>query len=60
MLEYFDVGATPEKDRTITHSLSTVLVSPDGKVAAWYPTNDWSVSDVLKAVNETAEGKQPS
>jgi protein SCO1/2 len=60
VLEYFDVGATPEKDRTITHSLSTVLVSPDGKVAAWYPTNDWSVSDVLKAMNATAEGKQPS
>ena len=60
VLEYFDVGATPEKDKTITHSLSTVLVSPDGKVAAWYPTNDWSVSDVLKAVSDSAEGKQPS
>ncbi len=57
-LEYFDVGSTPEKDQTITHSLSTVLVGPDGKVVAWYPTNDWSVSDVLTALKNAAAGKQ--
>jgi protein SCO1/2 len=56
VLEYFDVGATPEKDRTITHSLSTVLIGPDGKVVAWYPTNDWALSDVLNAM-KTAAGK---
>lgn len=55
-LEYFDVGATPEKDRTITHSLSTVLIGPDGKVAAWYPTNDWTVSDLLAAIRKSAAG----
>ena len=60
VLAYFDVGSTPEKDKTITHSLSTVLVTPEGKVAAWYPTNDWQVSDVLKALGDAAEGKQPS
>ena len=32
VLQYFDVGSTPEKDKTITHSLSTVLVSPDGRL----------------------------
>jgi protein SCO1/2 len=57
ILEYFDVGATPEKDKTITHSLSTVLIGPDGKVAAWYPTNDWSVSDVLTAIKKSVGGK---
>ena len=55
-LEYFDVGATPEKDRTITHSLSTVLIGPDGKVAAWYPTNDWTVSDVMAALKKASAG----
>jgi len=54
VLEYFDVGATPEKDKTITHSLSTVLIGPDGKVVAWYPTNDWSVQDVLAAMKNAA------
>ena len=60
VLEYFNVGATPEKDKTITHSLSTVLIGPDGKVVAWYPTNDWSVTDILNAMKDAAEGKQPS
>jgi protein SCO1/2 len=60
VLEYFDVGATPEKDKTITHSLSTVLVSPDGTVAAWYPTNDWSPADVTRAMQNVAEGKPAS
>ncbi len=58
VLEYFDVGATPEKDKTITHSLSTVLIGPDGKVAAWYPTNDWTVGDVLSDIKKTIAGKR--
>ncbi len=57
-LEYFDVGATPEKDRTITHSLSTVLIGPDGKVAAWYPTNDWTVSDVMAAIRKSSSSAE--
>jgi protein SCO1/2 len=60
VLQYFDVGATPEKDKTITHSLSTVLIGPDGKVAAWYPTNDWAVSDVINALKNVSAGKQAS
>ena len=31
VLQFFDVGATPEADETITHSLSTVVIGPDGK-----------------------------
>jgi protein SCO1/2 len=57
VLEYFDVGATPEKDKTITHSLSTVLIGPDGKVAAWYPTNDWTVPDILAAIKKSEARK---
>ncbi len=54
VLQYFDVGSTPEKDSTITHSLSTILIGPDGKVAAWYPTNDWAVEEVLTAMRKAA------
>jgi protein SCO1/2 len=57
VLDYFDVGATPEKDKTITHSLSTVLIGPDGKIVAWYPTNDWTVGDVLNDIKKAAAKK---
>jgi protein SCO1 len=39
---------------SIQHSLSTVLIGKDGKVIAWYPTNDWKVADVLKQMEEAA------
>jgi protein SCO1 len=54
VLEFFDVGATPEKDQTITHSLSTVVIGPDGKVAKWYPGNEWSVEQVMGDVKKLA------
>jgi protein SCO1/2 len=54
VLQFFDVGATPEQDRTITHSLSTVLIGPDGKVAKWYPGNEWTPEQVLGDVRKLA------
>jgi protein SCO1/2 len=47
VFKFFDIGVTPEKDGSITHSLSTVLIGPDGKVFRWYPTNDWTPEQVL-------------
>jgi protein SCO1/2 len=58
MLSFFDVGATPGENKTITHSLSTVVIGPDGKIAAWYPTNDWSPSAVLGDLKKAASGGQ--
>lgn len=52
--KFFDVGATPEKDHTITHSLSTVVIGADGKVFTWYPTNDWTPDQVLADVKKLA------
>ncbi len=58
VLSFFDVAATPEKDKTVTHSLSTVVIGTDGKVYKWYPTNDWTpgavVNDVKKALEPGA------
>jgi protein SCO1/2 len=54
VLEFFDVGATPEKDHTITHSLSTVLIGPDGKIAKWYPGNEWTPEQVMADVRKLA------
>ncbi len=52
LLQFFDVGATPEKDGTITHSLSTVVIGPDGKLFRWYPGNDWTPQQVLDDVRK--------
>jgi protein SCO1/2 len=54
VMEFFDVGATPEKDKTITHSLSTVVIGPDGKVFKWFPGNEWTPEEVLDDVRKLA------
>jgi protein SCO1 len=54
MARYFDVGFTDEPDGTITHTLSTTLIGPDGKVVHFYPGNDWTVEQVLGDVKQTA------
>lgn len=54
VLQFFDVGATPEEDRTITHSLSTVVIAPDGKLYKWYPGNEWTVQQVMADVQKLA------
>jgi protein SCO1/2 len=54
MEEFFDVGVTPGENGTLTHSLSTALIGKDGKVRAWYPTNEWTPEDVLAAIKSAA------
>jgi len=54
VLQFFDIGTTPQQDHTITHSLSTVVIAPDGKLYKWYPGNDWTVAQVLGDVNKLA------
>ncbi|QHN04217.1 redoxin domain-containing protein [Granulicella sp. WH15] len=51
---YFDVGVTPGDDRTLNHSMATALIGKDGKVVAFYPSNDWQVEDVLAKLKEAA------
>jgi len=57
VLHFFLVGATPEKDRTITHSLSTIVIDQEGKVYKWYPTNDWTPDQLLVDVKQLLSGK---
>jgi protein SCO1/2 len=42
MAQYFDVGVTTGPDQSITHTLSTTLIGPDGKVVKFYPGNEWT------------------
>jgi protein SCO1/2 len=56
--QFFDVGVSPGSNNTLTHSLSTAVIAPDGKIFRWYPTNDWTpaavVDDVKQAVAQAA------
>ncbi len=47
MAEWFDVGLTNAPDGTISHTLSTTLIGPDGKVVQFYNGNDWTPEQVL-------------
>jgi protein SCO1/2 len=46
MEEFFCLGVTPGPSGSLQHSLSTVVVGKDGRVAAFYPTNEWTVGEV--------------
>jgi protein SCO1 len=50
MAQFFDVGLTNEANDTITHTLSTTLIGPDGKVVKFYPGNEWTPEEVLADV----------
>jgi protein SCO1 len=50
--QFFDVGVSPGSNNTLTHSLSTAVISPDGKIFRWYPSNDWTPSSVLDDVKQ--------
>lgn len=47
--QFFNVGVTGS-NATLMHSLSTVLIDPSGKIAAWYPGNDWKPADVVSTM----------
>ena len=56
--QYFDVGVTGDTAdaANLTHSLSTVLIGADGKVLAWFPTNDWKPAVVAAQIEQAAHG----
>jgi protein SCO1/2 len=55
LLSFFGLTAQKNGD-LITHSLSTTLVDPEGKVASWYPGNEWSPDDIA---DELARLREP-
>lgn len=54
MAKYFDVGITHGADDTITHTLSTTLIGPHGRVAQFYPGNEWTPQQVVTDVKHLA------
>ena len=54
MEQFFDLGVTPGESGSLNHSLSTAVIGKDGKVKAWYPTNEWTPADILTQVKSAA------
>ena len=54
MEKWFDVGVTPGEQGSLQHSLATTIIGKDGRVVAFYPSNDWKVSDVLALMRQSA------
>jgi protein SCO1/2 len=52
--QFFGVGVTPGENKTLNHSLSTAVIGKDGKIAAWYPTNEWKPAEVVETVKQVA------
>jgi protein SCO1/2 len=50
--EFFDVGVSSGSNNTLTHSLSTAVIAPDGKIFRWYPNNDWTPSAVVDDIKQ--------
>lgn len=50
MERFFNVGVTPGESKSLNHSLSTILIGPDGKILSWYPGGDWKPEEVLAAM----------
>jgi protein SCO1 len=50
LTKFFVVGVTPGDNKTLTHSLSTLVIDPDGKVYRWYPTNEWTPDQLVDDV----------
>ena len=46
------MAATPERDKSVTHSLSTVAITPEGKVYKWYPSNEWTPKQVVADIKD--------
>lgn len=55
MEQFFDLGVTSGDNKSLTHSLSTVVVDKSGRVADWYPGNDWTAAQVVARMKELAQ-----
>ena len=54
MAKFFNVGISQGADDTITHTLSTTVIDPDGKVVQFYPGNEWTPEQVVGVVKKMA------
>ena len=53
LADFFALTLKPDAG-LITHTLSTVVIGPDGKILNWYHGSDWQVSDLIKDATTAA------
>jgi protein SCO1/2 len=58
LLQWFGVGITSKDGKVVLHSVSTAVIDPDGKLRAWYPTNEWTPQQAFKDVQKTLASDQ--
>lgn len=56
MAKFFDVGITKGPDDTLSHTLSTTLIGPDGKVVRFYPGNEWTAEQLAEDAKQVIAG----
>ena len=56
--KFFDVFVSEEQGQ-ITHSLSTAIISPDGRIYKSYNGNDWKPADALADLKASVEADPP-
>jgi protein SCO1/2 len=54
--DYFALTYKPENG-LITHSLSTAVIGPDGKIVSWYHGSEWQVSELVKDAEGALRGQ---
>jgi protein SCO1/2 len=58
--DFFGVFYEKDSDR-ITHSLSTAIIGPDGKIEGWYPGNSWKHDELLAVISRaTTASSEPT
>ncbi len=50
--QFFDVGVSAGSNNTLTHSLSTAVIAPNGTIFRWYPTNEWTPTAIVDDVKQ--------
>lgn len=53
LADFFALTIKPEGG-LITHTLSTAVIGPDGKIVKWYHGSDWRPSDLIKDATEAS------
>jgi protein SCO1/2 len=56
--KFFDVFIS-EQEGQLTHSMSTAIISPDGRVYKTYSSNDWKPADVLADLTASVSADSP-
>jgi protein SCO1/2 len=55
LLQWFDVAVNMSNGKVVTHSVSTAIIGPDGKIRAWYPTNTWTPQQAFKDIQQIVQ-----